>query len=164
MFRIFGLTMLVLVMLTGLAAAPCRADVGVAWSGDLTVEENILDSQWSFDNILHLKLELNNGESQRGVVLLKVKTPKSDSSAYDLGLLSVDQAYIDLMPSSSLLFRVGRQKIPWGSSFSWNPTNYIGSGKNRAEFMIDNPGVDVIDVEYTGTNTSFVVALKPKDD
>jgi hypothetical protein len=40
---------------------------------------------------------------------------------------------------------MGRQKISWGRGFAWNPTNYIGADKNRADLEAVNPGVDTID-------------------
>lgn len=162
MSKIFILRVIVLVVLMSLISIPCNA--GLTWSGDLTVEENSLDGQLSFDGILHLKMEINNEDKQRGVVLLKYKTPDLSLASYDLATLSVYQAYIDLMLSPNLLLRAGRQKISWGSAFSWNPTNYIGSRKNRAEFMIDNPGVDAVNTEYTWGDLFIVFALKPENN
>lgn len=164
MSRFLILWGIVLVVLLGLFAIPCNAEAGLTWNGDLTVEENSLDGQMSFDSLLSLKMVLNNEDKQRGVVLLKYKTPVLGQTSYELATVSVYQAYIDLMLSPNLLLRAGRQKISWGSAYSWNPTNYIGSGKSRAEFMIDNPGVDAIDTEYTWGDSSLVIALKPGVD
>jgi hypothetical protein len=158
---VIPLVLMSLMVLMSLIATPClAADTGLVWSGDLTVENTATDGQMAFDSSLQLKLEAN-GEDQRGVVIFKYLTPAPGLDSYELGELTINQAYIDLMLSPSLLLRTGRQKISWGSAFSWNPTNYIGSGKNRAEFMIDNPGVDAIDTEFTWENSALVLAVKP---
>ena len=165
MAKFCGLQLMMFVVLILTLTVPCSADVGLTWSGDLTVEENIQDGQWADDSFLHLKMNLNNGENQRGVVLLKYLTPDpAQPSPNDLGSLAVYQAYIDLIPSPGLLLRLGRQNIAWGSGFFWNPTNYIGSGKDRADFMIDNPGVDAIDAEYIQGKSSLMANLKPGDN
>lgn len=154
------------VALLGLSvAAPVQA-ANLDWNGSLALEEYWQDAQIFHYNNLQLKMEINSGEGESGVVLMQLKAPVQDpSSAEPLPyLFELNQAYIDLFLTESALLRMGRQKISWGSGFCWNPTNYLGSGKNRAEFMIDNSGVDAVDAEFNWGNTLLVLAVKPQSN
>jgi hypothetical protein len=160
-----GLFITVITMFLPLAAAwPCHAQIGLVWSGDVTAEENYQNSEYSLGGIVQIKTEISDDEKQIGAVLLRGQTADNAGGPAGQDHLSCYLAYIDLTPSAHLLIRTGRQKIAWGSGFSWNPTNYIGSGKNRSEFMQDNPGVDAVDLEYTQTKFAAVAALKPESN
>jgi hypothetical protein len=135
---------------------------GVSFNGSLETavtysSPDILIPQTSFDNILNLKMEINSGEKQSGVVLLQYKyTVPSDVTQ-----LIINQAYLDLQLSPNSILRAGRQKISWGTGFAWNPTNYIGAAKNRADLTTVYPGVDAINYEHTWGQSSGVLLLKP---
>jgi hypothetical protein len=113
-----------------------------------------------FCNVFNLKAEINPGEKQNGVILLQYKyTIPSDPALTDS--LIINQAYSDLQLTSNSLMRIGRQKISWGTGFAWNPTNYIGADKNRADLTAIYPGVDAIDYELTRGQLSGVLLVKP---
>jgi hypothetical protein len=145
----------------------CQAS-GVTFNGDLESDliymslkdPAIPAPETIFDNTFNLKVEFNQGEKQSGVVLLQYKyaiPPNPDLT----GSLVINQAYINLQLGNNSLLRAGRQKITWGTGLAWNPTNYIGADKNRADLTTTYPGVDVIDYEVAWGNTSGVLLLKP---
>ena len=143
---------------------PCQA-TEIDWSGSIFIEEAFQDSDRSHMNIINLKMGIFAGEKENGVVLLQLQAPGRDPKTLEeVGyILDVYQAYIDLLINSSTMIRAGRQKISWGTGFNWNPTNYLGADQNRADFMVDRPGVDALDLEFNWNNALIVLVLKTQD-
>lgn len=148
----------------------CYAVADIGWSGKLEVGVSYQESpppqsrETSLDGNLNVKMELNSDEKQRGVVLLNYKyRSRNQEESQDAGSFGIYQAYLDLFLTEHSILRAGRQKISWGSGFAWNPTNYIGADKNRADLTALNPGVDVINYEVALNNSSGMLALKPQD-
>lgn len=173
-------TALTVVLLLITTSETGRATPGITWSGSLeatdtyrevnTAETNTDtgDSDNFFSVDFNLKAELNSGERQSGVVLIRSETnphqgknPQSDAEGRDSP--KVYWAYLDLQSKRGTLLRVGRQKISWGSGFAWNPTNYIGADKNRSDLEALTPGVDAINYELCWGNALVVLALKPQN-
>lgn len=147
---------------------PCQA-AEIDWSGSLLIEESFQDSNRFHMNVFNLEMGIFAGEKESGAVLLQLKAPgrdpkTSEEVSEEVGyILDVHQAYIDLLLTPNALIRAGRQKISWGSGFTWNPTNYLGAKQNRADFMVDRPGVDALDLEYNRNNTLMALVIKPED-
>ena len=163
----------VVIWLELIPAGICRG-AELAWSGSLESSEtyrSFRDPATSppetfFDNNLNLKLDINGSEKVSGRVLLQYYTnPPSWLQVGTAGSQSVfiNQAYIDYSLTQDSLLRVGRQKISWGSGMAWNPTNYIGADKNRADLTTGFPGVDAIDYQFNRGDFSATLALKPTE-
>ena len=68
--------------------------------------------------------------------------PLSESAAW----CSVHDAFVTLYPGSFLV-RVGRQQLPWGTGYAWNPTD-VFSPKDLFEPTYERPGVDAVKAEW----------------
>ena len=171
-------TVLTVVLLLITTSETGRAEI--TWSGSLEATDTYRETNSSETNTdtgdsdnffsvdFNLKAELNSGERQSGVVLVRYETnPHQErnpqSEAEDRDSPKVYWAYLDLQSANDSLLRVGRQKISWGSGFAWNPTNYIGTDKNRSDLEALTPGVDAIDYEIFCGNALAVLALKPQN-
>lgn len=146
------------------SAAICRAD-GISYGGALetgvTYTSQAGSARTLFENKLNLKMEINGGEKQSGVVLFQYHYALPATDPPLTALLTINQAYLDLQLTDSSLLRIGRQKISWGTGFAWNPTNYIGTDKNRADLTTVYPGVDALNYELTREKASVNLLLKP---
>lgn len=160
-----------IIWLGGGAAGICRG-AEFAWSGSLESSETYRGfrdpatspSETFFNNNLNLKLDINGSEKVSGRVLLQFYTePPSWLQVETAGsqAVFVNQAYLDYSLTQDSLLRIGRQKISWGSGMAWNPTNYIGADKNRADLTTGFPGVDAIDYELSRGDFLVILALKP---
>ncbi|MGE5576734.1 MAG: hypothetical protein ACM3TT_05995 [Syntrophothermus sp.] len=175
--KVLFLTVLVLALIL-LRPGLGRAE-GLVWNGSMEVKESYyglkepntaIPPEMAFSTRLQLKMEMNSGEKQSSVVMLQYQTqdPGKESSVNpgqqspDFNL-SLQQAYVDLLLPRNAFLRAGRQKIAWGTGFAWNPTNYIGAGKNRADLAAEKPGVDALNVEVNSGRYSGTVVLKPGD-
>ncbi len=138
---------------------------GVSFSGNLengiTVSSpDVLVPQTCFNNQLNLKMEINAAEKQTGTVLLQYKYTVPS----DITQLIINQAYLDWQLSPNSFLRTGRQKISWGTGFAWNPTNYIGADKNRADLTTEFPGVDALNYEVSWGESAATLLIKPDSD
>lgn len=155
-------TSVLLLVRTGI----CLAANGIIWTGSLEASDIYQSNTGNiFGTSLDLKGEINNGENQRGMILFKysIWNPAS-TGGQDPGSMEVYQAYLDLFFGENQLYRIGRQKISWGSGFAWNPTNYVGIFKNRADLEALNPGVDAVNYEINWGNTAITLVLRPPTD
>lgn len=151
------------VLLTGFPASCSAASVGVSGNLEVGPTYNSGSQDTIVESHLGIKLELNQDEKQSGVVLLqyKAKTPESLGDWEDgYNTLTVNQAYLDITLSPESILRAGRQKIAWGSGLAWNPTNYFGADKNRADMTNEFPGVDAVDFETVFGQSSLTVVVK----
>jgi uncharacterized protein YjeT (DUF2065 family) len=114
-----------------------------------------------FNNVVNLKVEINSGAKESGVVLIQYPYSIPSAQTSQQNTVIINQAYLDLQLSANSWLRTGRQKISWGTGFVWNPTNCIGADKNRADLTILNPGVDAINYAIDWGKTSGNCLLKP---
>jgi hypothetical protein len=83
------------------------------------------------------------------------------NSKSSLGYLEVDRLYFD-WNLNKLQFTLGRQRIAWGTSWVWNPTD-IFNPLNVLDFDYEElPATDAIRLQYyTGAVSKFEIAYKP---
>ncbi len=105
------------------------------------------------------RLELTAGSGENASVVIVL-----DASSLDPGAILLHRAYLDLSFSPGVFLRLGRQKIAWGTGFAWNPTNYLGADKNRADLSADSPGVDALDLEAGWEKIAGAVVIRPADN
>ena len=108
-------------------------------------------------------MEINGDEKQSGVILFQYKYTLPAGDPPPTTPLTINQAYLDLQLTDNSLLRLGRQKISWGTGFAWNPTNYIGADKNRADLTTVYPGVDALNYQLAWGESSLNLLLKPDD-
>lgn len=106
---------------------------------------------------LRLELTAGSGDNIGAVVIL-------DASSLDPGAILFHRAYLDLALSAGAFLRLGQQKIAWGTGFAWNPTNYLGADKNRADLSADSAGVMALDLEAGWEKIAGAVAIRPADN
>lgn len=62
-----------------------------------------------------------------------------DTASYPMSGASVrmentlDEAYLELAPSDSLFFTIGKQNITDGVGYAWNPTDFLGRGDDTSQ-------------------------------
>lgn len=149
--------------LSVMIALPAAA-LGVNWSGSLETGPDYGDGTGdvTYDNDFRLKLDVSNGGAATGVLLLRYWLPIPSDRLEESEPLTIHQAYLDLKLGAAALLRAGRQKISWGSGLAWNPTNYIGAAKNRADLGNESPGVDALDFEKGFGESLFTMLVKPQ--
>lgn len=78
-----------------------------------------------------------------------------------IGYVEVDRLWLDYI-KDSWQFTIGRQRIAWGTSWAWNPTDLFNP-KDVLDFDYEElPGADAIRVQYyTGPVTKIEVAVSP---
>jgi hypothetical protein len=78
-----------------------------------------------------------------------------------VGYLQVDRAWLD-WNEKNLEVTLGRQRIAWGTSWVWNPTD-IFNPYNVLDFDYpERPGVDALRVQYyTGPVSKFELSVRP---
>ncbi|MCU0342738.1 MAG: hypothetical protein MUF28_02830 [Ignavibacterium sp.] len=83
------------------------------------------------------------------------------SSTSSIGYLEADRLYLDYY-TGNLQTTVGRQRIAWGTSWVWNPTD-IFNPQSVLDFDHEElPGVDALRLQYyTGAVSKIEVALAP---
>jgi hypothetical protein len=68
------------------------------------------------------------------------------SFAYDETDIALDNAFITLYPGP-FTFRLGRQQLPWGTGYAWNPTD-VFNAKSLMDPTYEKPGQDAIKAEW----------------
>jgi hypothetical protein len=78
-----------------------------------------------------------------------------------LGLLETDRIWLD-WTKEKLEVTVGRQRIAWGTSWVWNPTDLFNP-QSPLDFDYEElPGTDAVRIQYyTGPVTKIEIALSP---
>ena len=86
------------------------------------------------------------------------------NSRSSIGYLEIDRLYFDYY-AGDLQATLGRQRIAWGTSWVWNPTD-IFNPKSVLDFDYEEmPGVDAFRLQYyTGPIGKIDVALAPARD
>ncbi len=78
-----------------------------------------------------------------------------------VGYLQVDRLWLDWNKGNTEI-TLGRQRIAWGTSWVWNPTD-IFNAYNVLDFdYVERPGVDALRVQYyTGPVSKFELSVRP---
>lgn len=114
-----------------------------------------------YEQKIYLKVNLWEGEPVGGFVWLQYLN-QSEHSTDGQEELTAMEAYLDLIPKSDCLLRIGKQRLTWGSGFCWNPTNYLGADKNRADLTAENQGVELFNLRMLRGDTSLSILIKPQ--
>jgi hypothetical protein len=76
---------------------------------------------------------------------------------------SLNNAYVSFY-SKHFNLRVGKQQLPWGSGYGWNPTDLFNS-KNLLDPTYEKPGVNAIKTEIPFHDEGMMTAVfSPSDD
>jgi len=68
------------------------------------------------------------------------------SFQYDENSITLDNAFVTVY-SGPFTFRLGRQQLPWGTGYAWNPTD-VFNVKNLLDPTYEKPGQDALKVEW----------------
>lgn len=81
-----------------------------------------------------------------------------------IGYAEIDRLWLDYV-KNDWQFTVGRQRIAWGTSWAWNPTDLFNP-KDVLDFDYEEmPGVDAVRIQYyTGPVTKVELAVSPGKD
>lgn len=81
-----------------------------------------------------------------------------------IGYAEIDRLWLDYV-KSDWQFTVGRQRIAWGTSWAWNPTDLFNP-KDVLDFDYEElPGADAVRIQYyTGPVTKVELAVSPGKD
>ena len=134
------------------------------------------------ENVFRMKLNLDLSEnafarvwlSHNYVPLGKIffsQLPESErrllETAYgplSLGSLELEQAFIDLGFWDTVYIRVGKQLIPWGTGFVWNPTDNFNPAKNPISPRAVRVGVDALSIDVPlGNVVTFSAVGLPQE-
>ena len=115
--------------------------------------------------IFHGKTEFNLFDFiPDGVVLDYAETRQSsvDSLRPDFDFKLTDENFLDnayvTVYFKRLTLRVGKQQLPWGTGYTWNPTD-IFNEKNALDPAYENIGVNVFKLEVPFTSEGMATAI-----
>ncbi len=136
------------------------------------------NSKWYATDAITVALELRfrafYGESVEKIPSFKefIQTPRDyvkldaflwESKKY-LGYLEVDRLWLDWY-TRDLQVTVGRQRVAWGTSWVWNPTDIFNPLDVLDFDYEERPATDAIRLQYyTGAVTKLDIAFKPAKD
>jgi hypothetical protein len=103
------------------------------------------------ENEVNLDLKLTSADQTSCFLSLLYQTGKAK--------IEIEEGYLEFNPRPNLMLRVGRQKVFWGTGFSWNPTNYLMPPKKTEE-----KGVDLFKLRLSGQNLRGSLLVKPGTD
>jgi hypothetical protein len=133
------------------------------------------NSKWYASDAITTALELRfrafYGESVEKISSFKefVQTPrdfvKLDAFLWEseksLGYLEVDRLWLDWY-TRDLQVTVGRQRVAWGTSWVWNPTDLFNPLDILDFDYEERPAADAVRIQYyTGAVTKLDIAYKP---
>lgn len=137
-----------------------------------------LNSRWYTSDAITAALEFRfrayYGDSVEKIPFFKdlIQTPRDfvdlDLFLWDanrsLGYLEVDRLWLDYY-QQNLQVTIGRQRVAWGTSLVWNPTD-VFNPLSVLDFDYEElPSTDAVRVQYyTGAVTKIEVAYKPAKD
>jgi hypothetical protein len=148
-----------------------------------------LNDNWTIDNLIHNRLNFKwNNKSDNFKAALEVRnrliigesvstTPEyakmidtdngfvklsdnlSKGNSYVLNS-KIDRAYIEYTKDKFQL-TIGRQRINWGQSFTWNPNDLFNAYSFFDFDYVEKPGSDAIRLQYyTSSTSNYEFALK----
>lgn len=119
----------------------------------------------TLENVFRLKMNLDLAENANARVWLShnyiplgkiffSQLPESERRLLEtvygplsLGSLDLEQAYIDLGFWDTVYIRTGKQLIPWGTGFVWNPTDNFNPAKNPIDPTAARVGVNALSID-----------------
>jgi hypothetical protein len=97
-------------------------------------------------------------KSKQGLINLDVLLWDENKT---IGYAEIDRLWLDYV-QNDWQFTIGRQRIAWGTSWAWNPTD-IFNPKDVLDFDYEEmPGADAVRIQYyTGPVTKVELAVSP---
>jgi hypothetical protein len=74
------------------------------------------------------------------------------------------EAYAQYGFGEGLSVRVGKQRIAWGSGFTWNPTNRIEPPKNPLNTGLEQPGATAVRLDFIPTSWAGVILVAARSE
>ena len=93
---------------------------------------------------------LLDGSLEKGIARLFVRANADLKYSY-LGWdndTSLYEGYLSLKPSSSLTFKLGKQTLPWGKGYAWNPVAFVSRPKDSDDPELALEGYITASADY----------------
>lgn len=131
------------------------------WSADLgrqaSVSGDVIWMTYQGETVLNLLDILPEKISEEIMSMIGSSVDQLVTLDYDTSEVWLDNAYVSLYPGAFLI-RVGRQQLPWGTGYTWNPTDIFNS-KSIVDPTYEKIGKDALKLEWGFGEAGAITAV-----